>query len=159
MISSFRRNPPFCVPANIKGTHYLNNILARLEANKVGVAQAVMLDFRGFVAEVTGGNIFMAKNGILATSPISASILEGTTRRLVMEIAEELCIPCQERDIVPSELYMADEVFVTSTGLWVNPLVKIDGRKIGDGKPGPIETKIDARFRELVQTTGTSIYT
>jgi branched-chain amino acid aminotransferase len=158
IITSTRRNPPVCIPATIKATQYLNNILAKIESNRVGVDAAIMLDIRGFVSEGSGDNISMIRDGILINPPISCSILEGITRKVIMEIANELDIPVQESDIVPSELYGADEVFLSSTGSEITPIVQIDGRLIGNGKPGPTTTKIEARFRELVQTTGTPIY-
>lgn len=158
IIASTRRNPPDCVPATVKATHYLNNILAKIEADKAGVDQAIMLDHRGFVSESTRANIFIVQGNTLATPPITSSILEGTRRSTVMAIAKELGIPLQERDILPAELYVADEVILTASGLEIASIVEIDGRIIGDGRPGPITQRIEARFRELVQTTGTPVY-
>lgn len=158
IFASTRRTPPYCVPATAKATHYLNNILAKIEGNNAGVDQVIMLDSRGFVSEATAANVFMAKNNVLSTPPLAASILEGTRRRAVINIAEELKIPVKERDILPAELYVADEVFLTSTGLEISVITEIDGRIIGDGTIGPITRKLEAKFMQLVQTEGTPVY-
>lgn len=147
IISSVRRTPAFCVPPTCKATQYLNNILAKIQANAAGAGQAIMLDHMGFVCEATGANIFMAKDGVLFTPPPSASILMGVTRKCCIEIAKDLGIPFQERDILPPELHSADEVFLSSTSA-VTPIVKIDGRIIGDGKIGSITKRVIEKYAE-----------
>lgn len=158
IIASTRRIPSTTLDPKVKSGNYLHNILAKIEAKLAGVDEALMLNQRGFIAEGTGDNIFIVKDGKLITPPPSADILLGITRKVVMEIAKGLGIPVEERDITVAELYNADEAFLTGTAAEVAPLVEVDGRRIGDGKPGPITEKILREFRRLTRETGTQVY-
>jgi branched-chain amino acid aminotransferase len=158
IVSSIRRNPPFCLPPMVKSLNYQNNILAKLEAIRAGVDEAIMLDWMGYVCEGTGDNIFIVKNGVLVTPPIYASILPGITRQTIIDIAKRLKIEVSERNITIHDLYNADEVFLTATGIEIVPVVEIDGRKIGRGEPGPVFIRIKEQFEKLTQKTGTPVY-
>jgi branched-chain amino acid aminotransferase len=142
----------------VKSLNYQNNILAKLEAIRAGVDEAIMLDWMGYVCEGTGDNIFIVKNGVLVTPPIYASILPGITRQTIIDIAKRLKIEVSERNITIHDLYNADEVFLTATGIEIVPVVEIDGRKIGRGEPGPVFIRIKEQFEKLTQKTGTPVY-
>jgi len=152
-----RRNSPDSLPPNIKSLNYLNNILAKIEANIKGGNEAIILDSRGLVSEGSGDNIFVIKNGEIST-PHTINNLKGITRDAVMELAEIRGNPIKEKELGLFDLYTADEVFVTGTAAEVAPVTKIDGRTIGDGKPGPITKELIAAFRELTRSTGTAIF-
>ena len=154
---SVRRNSPNRLPPNIKSLNYLNNILAKIEANIKGGNEAIILDSRGLVSEGSGDNIFVIKNGEIST-PYTINNLKGITRDAVMELAEIRGNPIKEKELGLFDLYTADEVFVTGTAAEVAPVTKIDGRTIGDGKPGPITKELIAAFRELTRSTGTAIF-
>jgi len=158
VISSTRRNPPFCLPPMVKSLNYQNNVLAKIEAIHAGADDAIMLDWRGYVCEGTGDNIFIFKGGALITPPLYAGILPGITRHTIIEIAKRLGMEVLERDITVHELYNADEAFLAATGIEIQPLVDVDGRKIGTGEPGPIFMKIKEEFKKETQTTGIPIY-
>lgn len=134
----------------VKSLNYLNNILAKMEALNAGVLEAIMLNSQGFVAECTGDNIFMVKNGVLKTPPVSAGILEGCTRNTVMELARGAGVPVEEANLQRYDLYLADECFLTGTAAELISVTKIDGRLIGDGKPGPVTGKLLKLFRQLI---------
>ncbi|MEM1915202.1 MAG: branched-chain-amino-acid transaminase [Candidatus Nezhaarchaeales archaeon] len=151
IISSVRRDRVDATTHEVKSMNYLNNILAKIEANAVGADEAIMLDDRGFVAEGTADNIFIVKNGVIYTPPRSSGILPGITRARVMRLAEELGYRVIEKDVTPAELLTADEVFLTGTAAGIVPVVKIAGRVVGDGKPGPITKKLLEKFKELVR--------
>lgn len=153
-----RRNIPEAINPRIKSLNYLNNILAKIEANLAGVPEAVMLNNEGYVAEATGDNIFIVKNGALITPPSFIGILEGITRNAVMDLAREEGIPVYEKVFTRHDLYVADECFLTGTAAEVIPTVKIDGRTIGDGKPGRMTLDLIQRFRELTKTDGPIIF-
>jgi len=142
----------------IKSLNYLNNILAKLEANNAGVEEAVMLNAEGYVAECTGDNLFVVKNGELFTPPLSAGALYGITRKVVMELAEEEGLAVSEPNLTRYDLFNADECFLTGTGAEIVPVVKIDGRVIGTGKPGPITRKLEEEYRALTKDSGEPIY-
>ena len=150
IISSVRRDRVDATTHEVKSMNYLNNILAKLEANAVGADEAIMLDDRGFVSEGTADNIFIVKNGVIYTPPRTCGILPGITRARVMKLAEELGYKVVEKDITPAELLTADEVFLTGTAAGIVPVTKISGRVIGDGKPGPITRKLMERFKQLL---------
>jgi len=158
IVSSIRRTPPFCLPPMVKSLNYQNNILAKLEAIRAGVDEAIMLDWMGYVCEGTGDNIFIVKNGVLITPPIYASILPGITRQTIIDIAKRLKMEVLERNITIHDLYNADEVFLTATGIEIVPVIEIDGRKIGSGEPGPVFIRIKEEFENLTQKTGTPVY-
>jgi branched-chain amino acid aminotransferase len=151
IISSVRRDRVDATTHEVKSMNYLNNILAKLEANAAGADEAIMLDDRGFVSEGTADNVFMVKNGVIYTPPRTSGVLPGITRARVMKLAEELGYKVVEKDITPAELLTADEVFLTGTAAGTVPVTKIAGRIIGDGKPGPITKKLTERFKQLLE--------
>jgi len=142
----------------VKSLNYLNNVMAKVEAIQAGAEEGVMLNETGLVAECTGDNIFIVRDGTISTPPLTAGALDGITRRVVFEIAENLRIPMREAEMSRHEIYTADECFLTGTAAEVIAAVKLDQRVIGTGKPGPVTQRVIARFRELTQTTGTPIY-
>lgn len=153
-----RRNVPEALNPRIKSLNYLNNILAKIEANLAGVPEALMLNNDGYVAEATGDNVFLVKNGVLVTPPPFVGILEGITRNTVMELAREQGMPVEERLFTRHDVYIADECFLTGTAAEIIPVVKADGRTIGDGKPGQVTKDLIHRFRELTKIDGPAIY-
>lgn len=151
------RNLHNAVNPAIKSLNYLNNILAKIEANIAGVEEAVMLNSEGFVAECTGDNIFIVKRGHLYTPPLSAGALYGITRGTVMDLARDAGIPVSEPNLTRYDLYCADECFLTGTGAEIIPITKIDGRVIGNGKPGPVTRSMVKKYHALTQATGEPI--
>ncbi len=141
----------------IKSLNYLNNILAKIEANNSNVEEAVMLNAEGYVAECTGDNIFIIKGNQLLTPPLSAGALYGITRGVVMDLAREEGMQVSEPNLTRYDLFNADECFLTGTGAEMIPVVKIDGRVIGNGKPGPIIKKLTAKYHALTQSSGEPI--
>jgi branched-chain amino acid aminotransferase len=142
----------------IKSLNYLNNIMAKIEANNAGCEEAIMLNAEGFVAECTGDNLFIVAEGKLLTPPLWAGALYGITRRVVMELAAAAGMETREVNLTRHELFNADECFLTGTAAEIVPLVKIDGRVIGNGKPGPVTAKLEAEYRALTKTSGEPIY-
>ncbi len=149
--SSVVRNHPNAVSPRIKSLNYLNNILAKIEALDAGVQEAIMYNHLGNVAECTGDNIFLVREGGLQTPPLDAGILEGITRDAVIELVRKRGLPLREMSLTRHDLYIADECFLTGSAAEVIPVTKIDGRPIGTGQPGPITRQLMADFRELVQ--------
>ncbi len=145
------RNHPGALPARIKSLNYLNNILAKIEGTDAGTVEALMLNHKGEVAECTGDNIFIIKQGVLKTPPPDAGILEGITRNAVLRLASEAGIPTQETTLIRHDLYVADEMFLTGTAAEVVPVVSLDGRTIGDGKPGSITRRLLGLFHEFTR--------
>jgi len=141
----------------IKSLNYLNNILAKIEANNGGCEEAVMLNAEGFVAECTGDNLFIVKNGELSTPPLSAGALYGITRQTVIELAREAGLKVSEPNLTRYDLFNADECFLTGTGAEIVPVVKIDGRVIGGGKPGKITRKLTEDYHALTKVSGEPI--
>ena len=152
-----RTNPGALNPA-VKSLNYLNNVMARIEANLAGADEALMLNDAGNVAECTADNVFVVKRGQIFTPPIAAGALRGITRLVVFEIAAELGIKVTETDITRHDVFIADECFLTGTAAEIIPVIKADGRLIGNGKPGLISTRMVARFRQLTRETGTPVY-
>jgi len=145
------RNHPNAVNPRIKSLNYLNNILAKLEAIQAGCLEALMLNHKGEVAECTGDNIFVVTRGVVRTPPLDAGILEGITRNAVLELAQRAGIPTREEPLTRHDVYTADECFLTGTAAEIIPVVKCDGRVIGNGKPGPITRQLRERFFALVR--------
>jgi len=145
------RNHPNALSPRIKSLNYLNNILAKIEGIDAGVPEAIMLNHEGLVAECTGDNIFIVRDGALQTPPTSAGILEGVTRDAVIELARKRGITLEEKDLTRHDLYIASECFLTGTAAEVIAVTHIDGRIIGDGKPGPITRQLMADFRALTR--------
>jgi branched-chain amino acid aminotransferase len=141
----------------IKSLNYLNNILAKIEANNAGCEEAVMLNAEGFVAECTGDNLFIVKNRAVFTPPLSAGALYGITRQTVIELAEEAGLKVSEPNLTRYDLFNADECFLTGTGAELIPVVKIDGRVIGTGKPGPITRRLEEDYHALTKVSGEPI--
>jgi branched-chain amino acid aminotransferase len=137
----------------VKSLNYLNNIMAKIEAIDAGVAEAIMLNDQGDVAECTGDNLFIVKDGQVATPPLEAGMLVGITRGVVMQLARDHGIGVQERRIAPQDLYDADECFLTGTAAEVISVTRVDGRVIGDGKAGPVTRKLLAAFRQFIAQT------
>lgn len=153
---SVRRTPAESMPPNVKSLNYLNNILAKIEANYKGGDEAIFFDTNGYVSEGSGDNIFVVKNGEIITPP-TLNNLRGITRLVVLEIARSLGITVREQNLGYYDLYSADEVFVTGTAAEVAPIRDIDGRVIGTGKPGPITRQMMAAFKHVTETEGTPI--
>lgn len=141
----------------IKSLNYLNNILAKIEANNAGVEEAVMLNAEGYVAECTGDNLFIVRDDEVLTPPLAAGALYGITRRVVMELAEEAGWRVREPNLTRYDLFNASECFLTGTGAEIVPVVKIDGRVIGSGKPGPVTRKLMERYHALTRVSGEPI--
>jgi branched-chain amino acid aminotransferase len=155
---SVRRIPPAALSPRVKSLNYLNNILAKIEAQQAGAAEGVMLNEQGYIAECTGDNLFVIKNRIISTPPKNAGILAGVTRGVVFELAEKNGIPIKEEDLTRYDILVADECFLTGTAAEVIAAVQLDRRPIGNGQPGPITLKLVEEFRGLTRSTGTPIY-
>ncbi|WP_321430048.1 branched-chain-amino-acid transaminase [uncultured Methanolobus sp.] len=153
---SVRRNSCDALSPNIKSLNYLNNILAKIEANEKGGDEAIFFDQNGYLSEGSGDNIFIIKNGKVYTPP-TINNLKGITRATAIELLVDLGIETHVENLGMFDLYTADEIFVTGTAAEAAPLVKVDGRPIGDGKPGPITKKMVAAFEKITTTTGTPI--
>ena len=148
------RNLPEALNPQIKSLNYLNNILAKIEAANAGCDEAIMLDSLGYVAECTGDNIFVVKNGHLYTPPQCMGTLRGITRDSILEIARKNKISAHEHVITRHEVYISDECFLTGTAAEVIPVVKVDGRVIGQGKPGKLTLNLMKKFKELTAKNG-----
>jgi len=149
--TSVTRNHPAALSPRIKSLNYLNNILAKIEGLKAGCIEALMLNHKGEVAECTGDNIFLVRDGELFTPPLDAGILAGITRDAVIEIAKKAGIAVHEISLTKHDVYVANECFLTGTAAEVIPVVKVDDRPIGDGKPGAITLDLIDRFHKLVR--------
>ncbi|MBA4496178.1 branched-chain-amino-acid transaminase [Paenactinomyces guangxiensis] len=153
-----RRNVPDALDPKIKSLNYLNNILVRIEANRAGAAEALMLNSDGYVAEGSGDNIFIVKNGKLLTPPGYVGALEGITRQAIIELAEKLGYDVREEPFTRHDVYVATEVFLTGTAAEVIPVVEVDGRSIANGTPGPISKHLMQEFHKLVKVDGAKVY-
>ncbi|MEC9004084.1 MAG: branched-chain-amino-acid transaminase [Planctomycetota bacterium] len=145
-----RRNHPDALSPRIKSLNYLNNILAKIEGLQAGCVEALMLNHRDEVAECTGDNIFLVKDGVLVTPSTDAGILEGITRQAVIELAVEAGTEVQERTLLMEDVYGADECFLTGSAAEVVPVVQVDESQIGNGTPGPLTRDLMKRFQALV---------
>lgn len=150
--ASTMRNHPAALSSRIKSLNYLNNILAKIEGTDAGCVEALMLNHKGEVAECTGDNIFIVQKGVLKTPPVDAGILEGITRDAIIRLAREAGIPVQETTLLRHDIYIADECFLTGTAAEVVAVVSLDGRAIGEGKPGPITKDLLVRFQKLTRS-------
>lgn len=153
-----RRIPHGALSPMVKSLNYLNNVLAKIEAQQAGAGEGLMLNEQGYVAECTGDNVFVIKNGVMTTPPVSSGALAGVTRGVVFEIAAELGVPLSEPLMTRYDIFTADECFLTGTAAEVIPAVKLDSRAIGTGRPGPLTQRFIERFHQLTATTGTAIY-
>lgn len=151
--SSIRRIPPDCVDQNIHSCNLINSILAKIQANAAGADDALMLDYRGYVAETNATHVFIVQSGLVLTSD-TGSCPEGITRATVLESCERDGIPHQVKDISLSEAYRADEMFCTGTMGELAPVVELDGRQIGDGNAGPMTRRLSALFRQRTEREG-----
>ena len=154
--SCFRRNAPDTVSPSIKSLNYLNNVLARIEANDRGADEAILLDHEGYVAEGSVDNIFMVDNGTLVTPPTPTN-LRGITRETVLELAADLAVPWVERRFSLFDLWTASEVFMCGTSAEIVPVASIDAREIGGGAQGAVTARLADAYDRLVRTTGTPI--
>lgn len=152
-----RRNSPAALDPGIKSLNYLNNILAKIEVNRAGVGEGLMLNGEGYVAEATGDNVFIVDRGELVTPPPYVGILEGITRNCVIELAGSLGVPFAEKVFTLLSVYRAEECFLTGTGAEVIPVVRVDDRQIGDGRPGPVTRRIMEAFNAAVRREGVEI--
>lgn len=156
--ATHRKSPPDSLNPRIKSLNYLNQILARLEANLAGADEALMLNHEGYVCECSADNVFVVRSGEVWTPPAHLGILRGVTRDAVLEVARDLGIPAFERTFTLHDVYTADEVFLTGTGAEIGPVVWVDGRVIGSGKPGPVTLRLLQAYRELTAREGTPVY-
>jgi branched-chain amino acid aminotransferase len=140
------RNHPLAIPPQVKSMNYLNNILAKIEALDNNVPEAIMYNHEGYVAEATGDNVFTVRNGVIYTPPSEAGGLEGITRDIVIRIAKKQGIEVIEKNLTRFDLYISDELFLTGTAAEVIGIVEIDGRTIGDGRPGPVTKRLREKF-------------
>lgn len=140
------RNHPMSLPPQVKSMNYLNNIFAKIEAVDAGADEAILYNHQGYVAEASGDNIFIVSDGTLYSPPVQAGSLDGITRQVVIKLARQEGIPFAEKNLTRFDLYTADELFLTGTAAEVIGVVEMDGRIIGDGRPGPITQKLREKF-------------
>ncbi|MDM5255429.1 branched-chain-amino-acid transaminase [Bacillus toyonensis] len=152
-----RRNTPDALDPRIKSMNYLNNVLVKIEAAQAGVLEALMLNQQGYVCEGSGDNVFIVKDGKVLTPPSYLGALEGITRNSVIELCERLNISCKERPFTRHDVYVADEVFLTGTAAELIPVVKVDSREIGDGKPGSVTKRLTEEFKKLTRERGVRV--
>jgi branched-chain amino acid aminotransferase len=148
---SVQRTHPAALNPRIKSLNYLNNILAKIEGLQAGCIEALMLNHKGEIAECTGDNVFLVRGGVLYTPPLDAGILAGVTRNAVIELAGDAGIEVSESSLTKHDVYIADECFLTGTAAEVVPVVKVDSRTIGSGKPGPMTRDLEKRFHALTR--------
>ena len=140
------RNHPLAIPPQAKSLNYLNSILAKIEALDSDVPEAIMYNHEGYVAEATADNVFIVRSGVIYTPPAQAGALEGITRNIVIKLAKEENLEVVEKNLTRFDLYICDEFFLTGTAAEVIGIVEIDGRVIGDGKPGPYTHLLRKKF-------------
>ncbi len=145
------RNHPAALSPRIKSLNYLNNILAKIEGLQAGCIEALMLNHKGEVAECTGDNVFIVRDGVLYTPPVDAGILEGITRETVIEIAKKNSIQVAQTPLTRHDIFIAEECFLTGSAAEIVPVVKLDSRTIGNGKPGPVTRDLSERFHQLTR--------
>jgi branched-chain amino acid aminotransferase len=150
-VATVRNHPLSCSP-QVKSMNYLNNIMAKIEANLAGAGEAIMYNHLGYVAEASGDNIFIVKNGALIAPPVEAGSLDGITRQIVMKLARKDGIETVEKNLTRFDLYVADEMFLTGTAAEVIGVVEMDGRAIGNGMPGPMTRRLRKLFFEYARS-------
>jgi len=153
-----RRNRPDVLSPQVKSLNYLNNVLVKIEARLAGVHEALMMNDEGYITEGSGDNVFIIRDGVLKTPPVYLGALEGITRNAIMELARNLGYEVREVPFTRHDVYVADEVFLTGTAAEVIPVIKVDGRVIGDGKPGKHTHALLQAFRRLVVEDGYKVY-
>jgi branched-chain amino acid aminotransferase len=151
IVASVTRNHPNSISPRIKSLNYLNNILGKIEALEAGAHEAIMLNHLGFVAEATGDNVFVVRDGQLQTPPTSAGILEGVTRAVIIRLARQAGFEAVEKDLVRTDLYAADECFLTGTGAQIVPVATIDRCPVGDGQVGAVTREMMNAYADLVR--------
>ena len=152
-----RRINPAALPPTVKSLNYLNNILAKIEAKQFGALEAIMLNDQGYVAECTADNVFIVRKGEILTPGTEQGALKGITRGAILDLSAELGVPMREVQMTRYDIWCADECFLSGTGAEVIPVVKLDGREIGAGRPGPITQRVMQAFRKRVLVEGTRI--
>lgn len=152
-----RRISPAALPPTVKSLNYLNNILAKIEAQHLGYHEAIMLNDQGYVAECTGDNVFVVHKGELVTPSASAGALKGITRDTVLEIADELGVPWRESNLTRYDIWVSEELFLSGTAAEIIPIVKVDARPIGNGEPGEVTAQFLEQFRQRVAREGTML--
>lgn len=152
-----RKHRPDALSPQAKTLNYLNNILARIEANQAGVEEALMLTVDGYVSECSADNFFIVHGGVIWTAPVALGILKGVTRGVVLELAASMNIPVQEKAFTLHDVYTADEAFLSGTGAEIGPVVEVDGRPIASGHPGRVFERLLRAFRDLVGREGTPV--
>jgi branched-chain amino acid aminotransferase len=152
-----RRIGPAALPAMIKSLNYLNNILAKIEAKQFGALEAIMLNEQGYVAECTADNVFIVHKGEILTPAASHGALRGITRSAIFDIGRDLGVPVKDAELTRYDLWCAEECFLTGTGAEVIPVVKLDGREIGSGRPGPMTQRVAEAFRQRTRLDGIRI--
>ena len=155
---STRRPTPASLSPQVKSLNYLSNVMAKIECIQAGALEGIMLNEQGYVAECTGDNLFIVKDGVIYTPPISDGALDGITRQVIFDLCEKKGLTIQERTLTRYDVFTADECFLTGTAAEVIPVVGLDTREIGDGKPGQLSKDLIADFREHANATGTEIY-
>jgi len=150
-----RRNHPSALPPSVKGTNFLNNILAKIESIKAGATEGIMLNWEGYVAEGTISNIFLVKKGVLLTPHVKTGILEGVTRDLVLRLAKKKRVPVKEQLITPKMLFAANECFITNTTMEIMPVATIDKKHIATSGPGPVTQLLHEAYRKEVLACST----
>jgi branched-chain amino acid aminotransferase len=155
--ASLRRPPADVLDPRVKSLNYLNSVLAKLEARRQGADEALLLNLSGMVAEAAVANVFVYRGGELATPPASDGALEGITRATLLELAGRLGIPARERTLGRFDLLAADEVFLSGSGAGIVPVRSLDGRPIGEGRPGPVYAKLRAAFADAAPSLGTPV--
>ncbi|NLG12167.1 MAG: branched-chain-amino-acid transaminase [Elusimicrobia bacterium] len=153
-----RRNLPETVSPSVKSLNYLNNIMAKIEANNAGASEGLMLNHEGYISECTGENIFIISGGCLTTPPVSAGTLEGVTRNTVIDIAAGIGMEVRERNITRCDVWSADECFLTGTAAEIVSVISLDGRIIGTGKSGEVTNKIRKEYSFLTMSEGVLVY-
>ncbi len=154
---STRRPTPASLSPQVKSLNYLNNVMAKVEALKAGAKEGLMLNEQGYVAECTGDNVFIVKKGEVITPPVSDGSLDGITRQVIFDLCAKLGITIREASLTRYDIYTADEAFLTGTAAETIPMVMLDQREIGDGKPGELSLKLIEAFRKLVRSEGAAI--
>ncbi len=153
-----RRPTPASLSPQVKSLNYLSNVMAKIECIQAGALEGIMLNEQGYVAECTGDNLFIVKDGVVYTPPISDGALDGITRKVIFDLCEQEGIEIREKTMGRYDVFVADECFLTGTAAEVIPVVGLDSREIADGKPGPLSQLLVTKFRELANSTGTEIY-
>ena len=151
---STRRPTPASLSPQVKSLNYLNNVMAKVEALKAGAKEGLMLNEQGYVAECTGDNVFIVKKGEVITPPVSDGSLDGITRQVIFDLCGELGISIREASLTRYDIYTADESFLTGTAAETIPMVMLDEREIGNGRPGELSLKLIDAFRKLVRSEG-----